>query len=256
MTNTAVRTAAEGMPDVNRRRLLLGLASASAVAATVSIPQADATPLENPDLIRLGNELPAFERAALDAEAAVNSIIKEWRPLWPAAPEAIVCRMRYYGDEIERDLTGWGVTRPGEEKPLRVWSAKDLAWDVSFHERQLAGKRIRSEERRASIRGKLKDLRLKIAIAKKYEAECARIQKASGIRAAQAREAETAKALTAHVDAIMELAETSMAGVMIKAQAMSAWGKCRMTSGLCGLLEARTWGPKFAASIIRLSERG
>jgi hypothetical protein len=45
MPNNSVRAAAEGMPDVNRRRLLLGLASASAVAATAPIPQADATPL-------------------------------------------------------------------------------------------------------------------------------------------------------------------------------------------------------------------
>ncbi|WP_394888874.1 hypothetical protein ACG873_27405 [Mesorhizobium sp. AaZ16] len=125
---------------------------------------------------------------------------------------------------------------------------------MEFDERQIAGKRIKSEARRADIRNKLKDTKRQLAFAKKYEAECARILKASGIRAAQTREAETAKALTAHVDAIMALSETSMAGIMIKAQAMSAWGKCRMTSGLCGLLEARKWGPKFAASIIRLSE--
>jgi hypothetical protein len=70
MPNTPVREAAEGMPAINRRRLLLGLASASAVAAIVPIPKADAAPLENSELIRLGNELPALVVECHAAEAA------------------------------------------------------------------------------------------------------------------------------------------------------------------------------------------
>lgn len=252
MPNTSVRAAAEGMPDVNRRRLLLGLASASAVAATVSIPQADATPLENPELIRLGNELPELERECLEAEASVKSILKEWRPLWPSAPDAIV--VRFGGNNLERGLSGWALTRPGEATPLHVLTAKEFGWDIEFHERQLASKRIRSEKRRASIHGKIKEIERKITIAKKYEAECARIEKASGIRAAQQRETAAARALTQHVDAIMAQQETTMGGLMIKAQAMSAWSNVPR----CGLFlsYAGEWGPKLGASIIRLSEGG
>jgi hypothetical protein len=106
MPNTSVRAAAEGMPDVNRRRLLLGLASASAVAATVSIPQAaDAAPIENPVLIRMADELPAIEAECHAADAAIDSVLAQWRPLWPLAPEEIVYRDKHVGEK-ERGL--WG----------------------------------------------------------------------------------------------------------------------------------------------------
>ncbi|HEV2898828.1 MAG TPA: hypothetical protein VGX71_13530 [Pseudaminobacter sp.] len=254
MTNNVVRTAAEGMPDVNRRRLLLGLASASAVAATVSIPQADATPLENPELIRLGNELPAFEREHQDAAAALKAIKAEWRPLWPLAPEEIVCRTRYYGDEIERGLSGGSLTRRGEERPLRVRSEQELVWWQGQCEGDLASKRVKCEKRRARLRQSVKELKQQIRIAKKYEAECARITTASGIRAGEKRETTAAIALTKHVDAIMAQPETSMAGLMVKAQAMSAWKSADIS--IIGMLEAKAWGPSFAASLIRLSEGG
>jgi hypothetical protein len=243
------------MPDVNRRRLLLGLASASAVAATVSIPQADATPLENPELIRLGNELPAFEREHQAATAALASIKAEWRPLWPLAPDAIVCRDRhYYGDETERGLSGGALTRRGEERPLHIRSEQDLVWWLRQCERDLASKRVKCEKRRAGLRRDVKELKQQISIAKKYEAECARIEKASGIHAAGKRETTAAIALTKHVDAIMAQPETSMAGLMIKAQAMSAWQNADIS--IIGLIEAKAWGPSFAASLIRLSEGG
>ncbi|TIL84652.1 MAG: hypothetical protein E5Y73_32330 [Mesorhizobium sp.] len=64
MPNTTVRAAAEGMPDINRRRLLLGLAAAStaaAAAATFTIIDATAAP-------SVADAIPAMrEKTSLDA---------------------------------------------------------------------------------------------------------------------------------------------------------------------------------------------
>lgn len=255
MPNTTVRAAAESVPEVNRRRLLLGLASASAVAATVSIPQADATPLENPELIRLGDELLPLEAECHATAAAANSILTQWKSSWPLAPEEIVYRDKLAtAGEKERGLWGNDLIRPGEARPLRVESSKNIAVLLDCFERNLAGKRIRSEARRACIAAKIETLKKEFAIAKQYEAECARVLQASGLRAAQERESDAAHALSNHVDAIMGTPETSMAGIMIKAQAMAVWSKFPR----CGIfvVQAREWGPKFGAAIVRLSEGG
>lgn len=64
MPNTHVRAAAEGMPDVNRRRLLLGLAAvstAAAAAAAFTIIDATAAP-------SVADAIPATrEKTSLDA---------------------------------------------------------------------------------------------------------------------------------------------------------------------------------------------
>jgi hypothetical protein len=149
---------------------------------------------------------------------------------------------------------GTDLTRPGEAGPLRVESSKDIAFWLDCCERDLAGKRIRSEARRAELRKRVQSYKKQLAIAKGYEAECDRVRLASGLRAAQKRESDAAQALTNHVDAIMGTPETSMTGIMIKAQAMAAWSRVP----LCGLfvVQAREWGPKFGASIVRLAAEG
>jgi hypothetical protein len=141
-----------------------------------------------------------------------------------------------------------------DEEPRYILTANDLRWELADHENLLAGKRVRSKERRARAHKQAKEIRRLIPIAKRYQAECARIRDASGISAAYKRETAAGKALTTHVDAIMSQQETSMAGVMIKAQALAAWSNVPY----CGLFsfEVREWGPKFGASIIRLAAEG
>jgi hypothetical protein len=253
MTNNVVRAAAEGMPDVNRRRLLLGLASASAVAATVSIPQADATPMENPDLIRLGNELPAVEARYLNAVAAVRAIAAEWSPVWPVVPAELVGFSTR--NNVENNIFGLPV-RGADGKFRTFKGAPELNEWKNMMERDLGRKQIKCEKRRAHIRASIANHERQIAVAEKYEAECDRIVQASGIRAATRREVNAVKALANHVDAIMTLPETSMTGVMVKAQALALWGKMPSHDQNIALFQALNWGPMFGASVVRLSEGG
>ncbi|MCF6111303.1 hypothetical protein [Mesorhizobium muleiense] len=90
MPNTHVRAAAEGMPDVNRRRLLLGLAAASTAAAaaaaftiidaTAAPSVADAIPVmrENTSLDAMLLELPPEEAHRLRLEIiAIIAAVKK-----------------------------------------------------------------------------------------------------------------------------------------------------------------------------------
>lgn len=68
MPNTYVRAAAEGMPDINRRRLLnltgagLALDATGAAVRKASAAPIDAAPAEHPDaeLFRLDQEMEAL----------------------------------------------------------------------------------------------------------------------------------------------------------------------------------------------------
>lgn len=90
MPNTTVRAAAEGMPDVNRRRLLLGLAAGSTAAvaaaaftiidATAAPSVADAIPVtrEKTSLDAMLLDLPPEEAQRLRLEIfAIIAAVKE-----------------------------------------------------------------------------------------------------------------------------------------------------------------------------------
>jgi len=87
-------------------------------------------------------------------------------------------------------------------------------------------------------------------IATAYEAEKARTLKVSGYKAADERMHAARKALGGLVDAVMSQPETTMAGVMVKAQAMAAWGKL---PPFWTMLEGHKWGVALAASIMRVA---
>ena len=61
-------------------------------------------------------------------------------------------------------------------------------------------------------------------------------------------------ALIEAISAIMEQQESSMAGVVIKAQAMTATTDLPVWAGICD--GALAWGPALAASILRLAGGG
>ncbi|RWK81604.1 MAG: hypothetical protein EOR45_31935 [Mesorhizobium sp.] len=90
MPNTTVRAAAEGMPDVNRRRLLLGLAAASTAAAALAVaPPAHSAVLgEHPDaeLFRLEQEMDKASAAMNRALKACQRIDRKCDKLFPPNP--------------------------------------------------------------------------------------------------------------------------------------------------------------------------
>ncbi|TPK70288.1 hypothetical protein FJ930_18355 [Mesorhizobium sp. B2-4-15] len=255
MPNTSVRAAAEGLPTLNRRRLLLGLAAASTAAAAVTVaPHAHSAAIqENPELVRLGNAFPAIAEEYRVAKNARSKIVKKWSKLWPSAPDEILTG-RSHGRVTERDITGHGIYR--NDKLVGIDSCDDLDWYIDQAERILKGKSIDKRKihgrDREGWEAHLDELVAEYTVAAKYEAEQARILKASGYKAADERKSMATKALVAAIDAIMALPETTMAGVMIKAQALQAWGHADRWERLL-TPEAAAWAPSLAATVLRLA---
>ncbi|RWB05449.1 MAG: hypothetical protein EOQ39_22525 [Mesorhizobium sp.] len=259
MQNTRVLAAAEGLPEISRRRLLLGLAAASTAAAALTVAPAAhaATPVENPELVRLGNALAAIADEYRTARDARIAIIDKWSKVWPLAPDEIILDRKYGSDEIERDLTGSGLYRKGSDRALAIYSCRDLEWYLTRAKRILKGKTIDKRAvgglpDRAAWEDSLDQRAAEYTAAAKYEAEKARILKVSSYEAANRRKQAAAVALIDAIDGIMAQPETTMAGVMIKAQALATWGLVtdwqRMLTP-----KAAAWGPALGASVLRMA---
>jgi hypothetical protein len=255
MPNT-VQAAAEGMPNLDRRRLLIGLAAASTAAAAMTVaPSAhSATHSENPELIRLGGGLAAIAEEYRISAAERKAIVKEWKKVWPVAPDEIICGR--WSREIERDITGAGIAREGKKDCLSIWSCDELEWYLSRAKSILKGKAIDKRSlgglpNRAAWEDELDRLVAQYTAASKYEAEKARVLKASGYKAADERKHAAAAALIGIINNIMAQSETTMAGVIIKAQALAAWGL--VSDWQRYTIAAADWGPALAASVLRLA---
>jgi hypothetical protein len=145
MTTTVTPAADTGLPDTNRRRLLLGLAAASTAAAG-SIASAATPALENPELLRLGDQLEAKAERHCQATAHENRIVREGRRRWPTTPEALFRRdeagdFRFRGfGEIERDFDGGRAYRPGEEEPRLMYGRWEALRSLEHANDALASK--------------------------------------------------------------------------------------------------------------------
>ncbi|RWI22893.1 MAG: hypothetical protein EOQ92_18435 [Mesorhizobium sp.] len=166
MPNTSVRAAAEGMPDVNRRRLLnltgagLALAATAATVRNVSAAPIDAALAEHPDaeLFRLDQEMEEayarmkrMERASSRADrkarkAAGPEPIRpfEWERQQPKMPEhlsemhRVAMKSVLVGDLLKNDwlpepVRAWFEAR--EKEKARV----EAAWDEYSAKRDALG---------------------------------------------------------------------------------------------------------------------
>ncbi len=246
------------LPNFKSRRRFLtmadGIAAATAAAGAVAIQAARGAPAENPELIGLGNELPAIVAEYREAHAARRAIIAEWSPQWPKAPESLT---EGFSCTIERDLTGQGVQYDGKSRD--IYTVNDIGWRLEEAERALRRKDIDTRtwhgKRRDGWQAELTKWQAVLADAERYEAETARIREASGFPAADKRWDEAREALAAHVAAIMAAQDTTMEGVRIKARALVAWGGVPLfwrvfTPGI------DEWAPKLAAAVERHATEG
>ncbi|RWP32230.1 MAG: hypothetical protein EOR04_33120, partial [Mesorhizobium sp.] len=177
MPNTTVRAAAEGLPAINRRRMLLGLAAASTAAAAITAASAaGCASVENPELVRLGNRLPeaaAEYRAALEE---IEWIAAEWKHRWPLAPDEITWPRGDYTNG-ERDIAGRFLRRPGEE--LRcVRDVRNLAAIVATDR---PPRHNASDATRARHANWLARAKRELKIGKLYQVQTARLRKTSGM---------------------------------------------------------------------------
>ncbi|TIP43673.1 hypothetical protein [Mesorhizobium sp.] len=138
MPNTPVRAAAEGMPAINRRRLLNLTGAGLALAATAaSVRNASATPpvaaaAEHPDaeLFRLEQEMEAAH-ARMETASESNSALSDKleallppRPLHPTdwkSPEMPAHLKQQWDDGLKNVLFGDLAKRDWQSEPVRAW---------------------------------------------------------------------------------------------------------------------------------------
>jgi hypothetical protein len=235
---------------LSRRKMLLGLAL-SATAATVA--DAASVPQENPDLLAMADALPAVQAEYLAAQAHVRAIVAEWSPQWPVPSEDII---RYAaGSKDYRDIAGWGLEMPwgkgGLMRMPQLGTPEVFEKGAAFNEKEAA--------RRAGFKSKkglerhlqwAREDRKRIELARVYWSEVERITAASGIEAAKARREVARDALKAAVDRIMTAEDWTIAGAVIKAQALNAWAVVEHTHRAFNDRGA-AWADLLSASIVK-----
>lgn len=256
MLNATVRAAATGLPAAifNRRRMLLGLAAAS-TAAAVPVAVVANSPAEDADLNRLGGETSTMAEAYREAEAARAAIVAEWGPQWPSVPEKI--RTRADGAEVAYDLEGlW------PDEFVKYWTADQLRqraadWRIPRQFRKGTSPATIAKNA-AWMEKRAQETEADAALSEMYCAERARVRKASGIMAARAKERDARLAFVSHVSSIMEIEPSTMAGVIVQAEALAAFSAvpALQRSGdfsLKALQDLPAWGERLAASILRIA---
>lgn len=259
MPNTNVPATAGGMPAINRRRMLLGLAAASTAAATVAATVPAAALTENPELVRLGDMLPSVEADYASAIAGYRAVVKEWSPRWPELPEALVGR----GDETARDFTGWGIQRVncyGEMRCVQIATVDSLQGRISWIQGILKSKTIDSRKIRGLTRpeweAEMDESTALLKVARRYEQKCETVRRASGLAVSREHKNRSFTALADLIGETMGQQPVGMVGVMIQAQALGAWGRHGDAGHQMLTPGAITWGADLAASVLRLAEGG
>lgn len=257
MPITAVRAAAEGMPALNRRRLLLGLAAASTAAAVgtvVTDTGATAAPAENPDLIVIGNRTPAIEQAYADAWAHEKEVIGAWAPKWPAAPAELTAK-RSHSHELERDFFGAHHGR-------HIYTSGDFEWRLhrassALKSRSKSPSAWHTGSTREEWQADFDEASRLLLIAKKYEAKTAHIEKASGYKHAWEARHTAAQALADHITAVLDQPDFTIEGMLIKAEALAAWGRVSEKDRIWAAVDRkRNWHGQIAESVLRHAKGG
>lgn len=260
MAMTKPTTASHRPEGTTRRQILMGLASASAAAA-VGLPASGAIAQEEDQaLLALADKLDGALQAHLDACAKVSNIAERWGPQWPTPDRKIYCYSNDSGKH--RDILGWEIETPWAERRSDIMHVASIGTPEYY---EASAERHRAEYNRKmatkSQRGaKSEKIWMErdaesAPIARAYWSEVERITAASGIKEAQAQEIETREALHKLVNSIVMHRESSITGLVIKAQAMQAWSKVERWDRICNV-EGAVWADEIAATIIRQAASG
>jgi len=187
-------------------------------------------PSENPALLALGEQLPKVEQAYRDARATWDAMWKEWSPQWPLAPEPC-CKLVWlgsFGDGTERDLTGAGLLRPGQERPAKVMTIKEMesraGWMRECMAKDDGRKRKVGRKTRAYWEAEANSCELGIQLLPGYQAECARIKAASNVEANSKARSDTAQAMFKFARKVLAEPHHTAEGLKIKASAVAMLG--------------------------------
>ncbi|SDG19099.1 hypothetical protein [Pelagibacterium luteolum] len=249
MANTSLVT--------NRRRVLLGLAAASAAATTPVAAMAPAAPAENPALLNLAKQFAKAIREMKQAKAALSGCCRDWAHQWPDAPEAINATPGGWGEAAE--------TFKGHTERRHVLTSDGLGTDIATVRKAIARKRKhperpfhvflnhsgwRAEATRDDWEAELEQLRDLQQIAATYEREKDFVRTASRVREISSRQCAALEAVVGVVSNIMAERPETMEGVVIQAQALDVWKADGW--GLMASLE-EDWAGTFARNLLRIA---
>lgn len=221
-------------PALNRRRLLLGIAAASSAGAAIAVASVSSvSAAENPALLRLADELPHLEAEFLKAVSRRQEAYAKAMAEWPSAPEALR-RHGGSGDDLERDVADRAVERDG--KCWSLWTLDDVTAAARYA--------IKREKARCEAL---------LTVAKAYYGRTAELRRQCGYEAAHKAEVAARDALIAHVAAVMTEAPATMAGVVIQAQALAAFGQIEPLYRFAAQA-SWPWAATFASNVLRIGE--
>ena len=236
---------------LSRRHLLMGLAASATAAASVA--EAASAPQENPELLALGDELPALAAKHLEARDRVRAIVAEWSPQWPV-PSAELVR---FGNECKdyRGIDGVCLhlhdVKGSMFGLIKLGTPEYFEGSAAYHEQEAARRAATKSQRRLKFHTLWAERdRAQIEPARAHWAEVERITEASGIDAAQSQLADAREALKVKVDQIMRVDDWTIAGTIIKAQALQAWSEVAAFHRAFNK-EGLDWADLLAASIMR-----
>ncbi len=234
---------------INRRSFIAALSTSVAAAGT-----AESAESEHSALIALSDRLPSALNAYQEAASDVEWINAEWEPQWPMPDPEIYL----YGFDTKRHegLLGQGIETPwgkGEETRIQnIGTPERFEAEYQDHmeraDRKAGYKSPKAMQRELRWAERAKARK---EIARSYWAEVDRVKSASGIEAAQKRKAQALEALSNLIGEIMEFDEKTLAGLAVKAQALTAWQEVPKSWQIMNH-DAPKWLSGMASSINRL----
>lgn len=272
MPKSRIPAAGEAVAAIDRRKALTTIAAVSATGlagSAFAVSKVHAAEIresasgdnvagkvttESPSFRRLQDAFKAAVKEHADAIEARDWIADEWRHVWPLAPEDILGGanadgLNYLGDDAERDIAGRFIYRdtmsvpnrlskqfrePGKKTCFQIETVERLSEFLQrFKDNPPTGRTEKSLARNRKLRAEyMAKLRRQITLARAYEAETARIRKASGIEAANQRIKDAKSAYKNVVGAIAAAQPSNFADLRIMASALAHWNETTLGNGL------------------------
>lgn len=210
-------TAASGM--LSRRTMMCGTVAATvALAPVASIAAPAAAPDENPHLVALGAELVEIVAALAVVEAERRAVAATWGDRWPLAADEITFEGPRNYSEVERDLLGLPIVRPGEEKARGVVQADFLRSEIEalYEDIRLS----RSPRRHAACEREIRAADERLNAVEEYRIACRSLALDTGMAALDERAANLNSRLVSVAKAIEAEPARGLAGLRIKARAV------------------------------------
>ncbi|WP_300546546.1 hypothetical protein [Roseovarius sp.] len=235
-----------------RRQMLLGLAAASTAAATGTANANAVHTAENSELIQMGDQINVKLQKYLAARDQQRAIIKEWSPQWPTPDEEIISFGQHSKMYRGIDGTALEFTRSfGVTSTVELGTPEFFRGSYEYHKAEYERKRATKSQRGAKSEKRWMERNwAAIAPSEAYWKEVKRITEVSGIEGATKAKTEAMDALGELVGNIILCREKTVAGLVIKAQALQAWSQVEKFHQMVNP-NAADWAAEMAATIVR-----